>query len=176
MGLTWQREERPRWDADKKRIIGGAADGVFDLAPVDGESLPGDWWSAHDDGAVVGYGWLDSAWGDAEILLAVDPHTQRKGVGSFVLENIEHEAAARGMNYVYNRIRPHHPRRAEVQEWLEVRGFRGDGRDDTLRKHVRVHQTPAPARAAAPEFDAGVDMPPGHEESGGYVDPSEHRF
>ena len=176
MGLSWHREEQPHWDEDKKRIIGGAPDGVFDLDPAEDESLSGDWWSAQDDGTVVGYAWLDSAWGDAEILLAVDPHAQQKGVGSYVLENIEHEAATRGMNYVYNTVRATHPERAEVQEWLESRGFSGDDRDNTLRKHVRAHEVAPSFVARAPKFDASVDMPPGREESGGYVDSSDHRF
>ena len=176
MALTWVREEQARWDADKQRIIGGAPEGVFDIEHADGDPMTGDWWAAKDGGTVVGYGWLDSAWGDAEILLAVDLHAQAQGVGSFVLDNIEHEAAARGVNYVYNTIRATHPRRAEVQEWLEARGFRGDDRDDTLRKRVRVRETVAAATGKAPEFDADVDMPPGHEESGGYVDAAQHRF
>ena len=176
MGLSWQREEQPLWDDNKKRVIGGAPDGVFDLNPAEGDSLSGDWWFAQDDGTVVGYGWLDSAWGDAEVLLAVDPHAQQKGVGSFVLENIEHEAATRGINYVYNTVRATHPQRAEVQEWLESRGFSGDDRDNTLRKHVRVREMTVPVVGRAPEFDANVDMPPGREESGGYVDASDHRF
>lgn len=176
MALAWDREEAPRWDPDKQGIIGGAPPGVFDIDHADGSPLPGDWWSTRDEHTVVGYGWLDVAWGDAEILLAVDPQAQATGVGSFVLDNIEHEAAARGVNYVYNTVRATHPRRAEVQEWLQRRGFRGDDRDDTLRKRVRVRANFSSVASTVPEFDEGVDMPPGHEESGGYVDAADHRY
>lgn len=63
------------------------------------------------DGAVLGYGRLDIGWGgDAQILLAVEPTRQEEGVGSFVLARLEDEAAARGIDYVYNTIREHeHP-------------------------------------------------------------------
>lgn len=136
MALTWHREENALWDEDKKRIIGGAPDDIVDIDPVDGEALPGHWWCAKNDGAVVGYGCLDSAWGDAEIALVVDTGAQRKGVGSFVLENLEHEAAAQGVNYVYNTVHAKHPKRTEVQGWLKTRGFLGDDREEFLRKNV----------------------------------------
>ena len=96
--LTWTHEDSPTWDADKQRVIGSAPEGAFDHSYTDGDALPGDWWSARtSDGAVAGYGWLDATWGgDAEILLAVDAASQRQGVGSFVIDRLEHEAASRG--------------------------------------------------------------------------------
>ena len=39
-----------------------------------------------DGGGVVAYGWMDTAWGDAEMLVAVDPQHHRQGVGTFVLD------------------------------------------------------------------------------------------
>jgi GNAT superfamily N-acetyltransferase len=176
-GLTWVREESPVWDADKVRVIGGAPEGTFVLPFADGDELPGDWWSARDDaGAVVGYGRLDTTWGgDAEILLAVDPERQEAGVGSFLLEHLEQEAAARDINYVHNRIREHEGRE-EVHDWLVVRGFRGS-LDGDLRK--RVGATSGSSRSQTPEpFDAAstADRAPGHEEQGGYVDVDEHQY
>lgn len=175
MELTWRREERPRWDADKRRIIGGAAPGALDVDfPVDAD-LPGDWFAARRDGAVVGFGWLDSTWGgDTEILLAVAPEAQASGVGSFVLSQLEREAAERGTNYVYNTVRDSHPDRDAVYDWLMVRGYRGNERDAALRKRVGlVESAPAPAAQRAP---VPASRPPGHEESGGYVDVEEHRY
>ena len=86
------------WDADKARVIGGAPEGAFVLTFTDGESLPGDWWSARGaDGEVVGYGRLDTTWGgDAEILLAVAPDRQESGVGTFILGKLDEEAAVAG--------------------------------------------------------------------------------
>ena len=190
--LTWTREESPTWDADKQRVIGSAPAGVFALDHADGSALPGDWWSARDaDGRVLGYGWLDATWGgDAEVLLAVESAAQGSGVGSFVIDRLEHEAASRGLNYVYNTVRESHPQREELHDWLTVRGYRGSDSDTTLRK--RVHESgeamPDPAarrRTArpAPSTDArdepspsGKDRGPGHEESGGYVDVDDHRY
>jgi GNAT superfamily N-acetyltransferase len=134
--LSWHREDHPCWDTDKQRVIGGAPNGVFDLDYAAGQRLAGDWWHASDGDRIVGYGWLDITWGDAEILLAVDPVAQRQGVGGFVLDNIEREAARRGVNYVYNTIRLNHPRRTEVRDWLESHGFRGSDADESLRKRV----------------------------------------
>ncbi|HET9759881.1 MAG TPA: GNAT family N-acetyltransferase, partial [Nocardioidaceae bacterium] len=121
--LTWTHEASPTWDADKQRVIGSAPEGAFDLAYADGASLPGDWWAARTpDGAVVGYGWLDATWGgDAEILLAVDAASRQQGVGSFVIAQLEREAASRGLNYVYNTVRASHPERDELHDWLAVR-------------------------------------------------------
>ena len=137
--LSWQREDDPVWDADKQRVIGGAPEGAFVIPFADGDSLPGEWWSARVDGGsgeeVVGYGRLDIGWGgDAEILLAVDPARQEQGIGSFVLAHLEDEAAGRGLNYVYNVIREHEQRDL-VHDWLVVRGFRG-ATDGDLRKRV----------------------------------------
>ncbi len=133
--LSWRREDDPVWDADKQRVIGGAPEGAFVLPFSDGDPLPGEWWSARQDDEVVGFGRLDIGWGgDAEILLAVDPGRQEQGVGSFVLDHLEDEAAARGINYVYNVI-GEHEQRDLVHDWLVVRGFRG-ATDGDLRKRV----------------------------------------
>ncbi len=131
MALEWIRENPPRWDADKARIVGDAPEGIFGLPRrAEGELVAGEWWRVEEDGRVVGYGWMDTVWGDAEILLAVDPAARGRGVGSFVVERLEAEAAARGLNYLYNVVRPTHPERDAVVAWLEGRGFerRRDGR------------------------------------------------
>lgn len=179
--LAWVREEDPVWDADKRRVIGGAPDGAFVTPFGEGDPLPGEWWSVRGgDGTVVAYGRLDIGWGgDAQILLAVDPSHQERGVGGFVLARLEDEVAARGINYVYNTIREHEQRDL-VHDWLVVRGFRG-AVDGDLRK--RVGNTPArparPAIAADVPYDVTTDpggQAPGQEEQGGYVDVDEHRY
>jgi len=163
--LTWVPEPHPTWDADKKRVIGGAPEGTFVLPFHEGDELPGEWWSAREDDTVVGYGRLDIGWGgDAEILLAVDPQRQQHGIGSFVLEHLEQEAAGRGLNYVYNTIREHEGREL-VHDWLVVRGFRG-AVDGDLRKRVGARRPAgATSRDAAPTpYDpAEEDLGPGRE-------------
>lgn len=179
MTLGWSREDSPVWDADKQRIIGGTPAGVFDLACSEGEALPGDWFAATDGDRVVGYGWLDVTWGgDAEVTFAVDPEQQGKGVGSWVVEQIEQEASSRGVNYVYNTVRDTHPRRDEVHDWLLVRGYQGNERDASLRKRVGLESAPRAAPAAPqPTTEMPADSRgPGHEEAGGYVDPEDHRY
>jgi N-acetylglutamate synthase-like GNAT family acetyltransferase len=126
MALSWLHETLPYWDADKARIVGEAAAGVFgnsfaDLA--EGDLLPNDWWRVEQDGRVVGYGWMDVSWGDAEILLAVAPEARKQGVGSFILDRLEAEARARGLNYLYNVLRTTHPQHDEVRAWLRERSF-----------------------------------------------------
>lgn len=181
--LSWVREDDPVWDAEKRRVIGGAPDGAFVIPFRDGEPVPGEWWSVREegeDGQILAYARLDIGWGgDAQILLAVDPARQEEGVGSFVLARLEDEAAARGINYVYNTIREHEQRDL-VHDWLVVRGFRGPV-DGDLRK--RVGSRPAaparPPRAGGTPYDVAADpggRPPGHEEQGGYVDVDEHRY
>jgi N-acetylglutamate synthase-like GNAT family acetyltransferase len=138
MNLRWIRESPARWDEDKARIVGAAPPGIFDTRYRDakpGQLVPGEWWRVEDDGRVVGYGWLDIVWGDAEILLAADPAAHRRGVGSFILERLEAEAKSHGLNYLYNVVRPTHPRAAEVTRWLEKHGFRA-GEDGRLSRGV----------------------------------------
>jgi GNAT superfamily N-acetyltransferase len=180
MELSWARETSPRWDADKQRVIGGAPPGTFVLPFTAGEELPGEWWSVRDGaGTVVAFGRLDITWGgDAEILLAVDPGRQREGIGTFVLGQLESEAAARGINYIRNRIRDH-AERDLVHDWLVVRGFRGP-LDGDLRKGVNGDRTPTRVAPREPEvYDVNADAggrAPGREEQGGYVDIEEHRY
>ena len=184
MTLTWARDDPPVWNADKQRVIGGAPAGTFVIPFRDGDPLPGEWFVAKDDDDVVGYGRLDIGWGgDAEILLAVDPGRLEEGIGSFVLARLEDEAAARGINYVYNTIRQHEGREL-VHDWLVVRGFRG-GLDSDLRKRVGSSPTqrPEPSVRAPRQVDTAYDvtsdaggLAPGREEQGGYVDVDEHRY
>lgn len=138
MQLSWQREAAPvTWDGDKQRVIGGAPDGAFVLPFDDGDHVPGEWWSVRDEAdEIVGYGRLDTTGlGDAEILLATAPDRQGQGIGSFMLERLEQEAAGRGINYVHNVVRDHEAADA-VEQWLTARGFEGR-RDGELRKRVR---------------------------------------
>lgn len=137
MTLRWIREDTPVWDDAKHAILRGAPEGALELPKLaKGDLAPGEWFRVEDDGPILGYGWMDCTWGDAEITLAVDPVHRGKGVGAFILENLEKEAAARGVNYLYNAVRPTHPRRSAVTRWLEGFGFQPSG-DGLLKKHVR---------------------------------------
>ncbi len=138
MGLKWIPENPPHWDAGKKRLVGGAPEGIFDFGEHEsGELIPGEWWRVEDDAGLAGYGWMDCTWGDAEILLAVDPDRQGAGIGSFILDQLEKEAAARGLNYLYNLVRPTHPEHDGVSAWLGKRGFERSHDDDLLKRPVR---------------------------------------
>lgn len=145
MALAWRRESLPRWDEHKQRIVGGAPAGVFVVAgSAPGSALPGDWWRVEDDGRVVAFGWMDYSWGDAEILLAVDPASQTAGVGTFVLDRLEEEAGARGLNYMYNVVPAAHPDKDGLRRWLLRRGFSGSLEGDLFRRTVHV-RTPDPS-------------------------------
>ena len=100
-----------------------------------GDLAPGEWFRVEDGGTVVGYGWMDCTWGDAEILLAVDPAARGRGVGTFILDRLEEEAASRGLNYLYNSVRPGHPERESVTRWLTARRFAPAG-DGLLKRRV----------------------------------------
>lgn len=132
--MRWIAENPAHWDSHKADIIGGAPAGAFDSRLVRaavGELLPGEWWRVEDvAGEILGYGWMDVSWGDAEILLATHPAHQGEGVGSYVLDHLEHEARKRGLRYLTNMVRPSHPNAVVVGGWLGRRGFRPseDGR------------------------------------------------
>ena len=139
MPLTWTHESPARWDADKQRIVGDAPPGVFSIGPFrTGDVLAGDWWRVEDAGRVVGYGWMDYSWGDAEVLLAVDPAARRSGAGTFILDRLEEEAAGRGINYLYNVVPDAHPDRAGLESWLRRRGFAPSQEGGLLKRTVHV--------------------------------------
>jgi N-acetylglutamate synthase-like GNAT family acetyltransferase len=193
--LLWVKDDDPRWDADRQRVFATVPEGVFPTERRSaGEPLTSDWWRVVDEGGVVGYGWLDDVWGDAEILLAVEEPVRGSGAGRFVLQRLEEEAAVRGLNYVVNVVREGHPDRERVQAWFLAHGFRGT-EDGRLRKHVGEGggsraippEEPRRARYAAERDRAagrphpadgtpGPDLGPGAEELGGYVDPEDHRY
>lgn len=138
MALAWIREPAARWDVDKQRIIGGAPPGVFAVASSEaGAVLPGDWWRVEDEGWVVGYGWMDYAWGDAEVLLAVEPARRSQGVGTFILDRLDTEAAGRGHNYMYNVIPDRHPDTDGLKRWLLQRGFFGAKEGNLFKRTVQ---------------------------------------
>ncbi len=143
--LNWVHESPAYWDADKARIIGSAQAGTFDRSVVDraqGQVLPNDWWRVEADGKTIGYGWMDVTWGDAEILLVVDPTARHNGVGSFILDQLEVEAQGRGLNYLHNQVSGEHPDHEEVTQWLRGRAFTAS-EDGTLARAIV-----APARSA----------------------------
>jgi len=136
--MDWIKEGTTRWDDDKKRIVGDAPVGIFDrryaeLSP--GDIVPGEWWRVEDGGEIVGYGWLDIVWGDAEILLASAPDARGRGVGTFILGELDDEARRHGVYYLYNVVRTTHPDAARVSAWLVERGFK-DSEDGSLRRKV----------------------------------------
>jgi len=139
MGLEWIHENPAHWDASKAAIIGSVPDGVFDLGEYrPGDLVPGEWWRVETAGAVLGYGWMDCIWGDAEILLAVDPNQRGRGVGTFVLDRLEAEAVERGLSYLLNEVRSTHPDGAGVTRWLVGRRFELFADGKLLRRVVHA--------------------------------------
>jgi GNAT superfamily N-acetyltransferase len=136
-GLQWIREDAPCWDADKQRLFGEAALAATALnPPAPGALVADEWWHVADAaGVIVGYGWLDSEWGDAEVTFIVAPDRRGEGVGGFIIDHLEAEAAARGLNYIYNVVPATSPNPEWVTAWLVGQGFvAGDG---DLRRRVR---------------------------------------
>lgn len=142
MTLHWTKEDTPRWDEAKQRLFGAAELAATGLdRPADGAPLADEWWRVSDgDGAVLGYGWLDSEWGDAQITFVVDPARRGAGVGAFIVDHLDREAADRGLNYVYNVVPPSHPDPAWMTGWLTSHGFAAGPGD--LRRRVN-HAAPA---------------------------------
>ena len=137
MSLSWVRESPALWDEGKKRIVGDAPAGIFALmGGRSGDVIPGDWWRVEEGGRTAGYGWMDTVWGDGEILLAVDPSARKRGVGAFILDRLDQEASVRGLNYLYNLVRPTHPDRSGITRWLVARGFAADSDGEVLRRRV----------------------------------------
>lgn len=147
MERRWIHENPAVWTADKARIVGRAQEGIFDgryAAAAEGELVPGAWWRVEDDGRTVAFGWMDVVWGDAEILLATDPDRRNQGIGSYVLEHLADEAHKRGLNYLYNVIRPTHPEPEKVKAFLEKRGF-SPSNDGRLLRSIARASVPPPA-------------------------------
>jgi N-acetylglutamate synthase-like GNAT family acetyltransferase len=135
---NWIVENPPLWNDDKRRILESAPKGAFAVPQLSaGQNVPGEWWRVEDDAGVAGYGWMDCTWGDAEVLLAVDPARQRSGVGEFILDHLEKEAAGRGLHYLHNVVQPSHPERERVAAWLMKHGFARDHDKDLLKRPVR---------------------------------------
>ena len=65
------------------------------------------------------------------------------GIGAFILDRLEEEAAARGLNYIYNVISATHPDPDWIAHWLTSHGF-VPGTGD-LRRRVRAVRTVVPS-------------------------------
>jgi GNAT superfamily N-acetyltransferase len=136
-GLRWIREDAPRWDADKQRIFGRAELAATGLTPPpDGAPVADEWWHVvQESGEIVGYGWLDTEWGDAEVTFIVAAGHRGQGIGEFIVDRLAAEAVARGLNYIYNVVPATSPNPDWVTAWLTGHGFvAGDG---DLRRRVR---------------------------------------
>ena len=117
--------------------------------PQPGAPVADEWWHVADaSGEVVGYGWLDSEWGDAEVTFLVAAGRRGEGIGAFIVDHLEAEAAARGLNYIYNVVPATSPDPGWVTAWLVARGFvAGDG---DLRRRVRERTVRQRTRPPAP--------------------------
>ncbi len=145
MILHWIKEDTPRWDAEKQRLFGAAELAAVGLqAPESGAAIADEWWRVTDDiGSTVGYGWLDTEWGDAQITFFVAPSFRQAGIGEYIVGRLEAEAADRGVNYIYNVIPDSHPDPGWTKLWLAKHGFvpgTGDlrrqvGHEDVLAPH-----------------------------------------
>lgn len=147
MERRWIAENPAVWTADKARIVGRAREGIFDpryAALAEGALVPGAWWRVEDDGRAVAFGWMDVVWGDAEILLATAPEERGKGIGSYVLEHLADEAHKRGLNYLYNVIRPTHPEPERLKQFLMDHGFEPSEDGRLLRAIARASAPPPP--------------------------------
>jgi GNAT superfamily N-acetyltransferase len=137
--MRWIKEDVPRWDSDKQRLFDDTA--LLSVGmdrPAADAALADEWWRVvDDDGDVVGYGWLDSEWGDAQITFFVDPSRRGEGVGSFVLDRLEAESRKRGLNYVYNVVPDSHPDRHWMTVWLQRHGLHESSHGD-LRRDVNA--------------------------------------
>ena len=69
-----------------------------------------------------------------------------RGVGRFILEHLEAEAAARGLNYIYNVVPDTHPDGPWIKNWLSMHCFHEASRGQ-LRRQVQT--TPTGARVQA---------------------------
>jgi GNAT superfamily N-acetyltransferase len=136
MTFAWEKEHRPRWDADKNQVFGDEELAAVGLTrPVQDAFIPDEWWRAtDDDGHLVGYGWLDSEWGNARISFLVAPTARGQGAGDYILERLEEEAAARGLNYIYNVVPNTHPDRPWMTNWLSLHGFYQSPQGDLCRQ------------------------------------------
>ncbi len=143
MAFAWTKEDSPRWDVHKRRIFGPAEVAAVGLTPpADDAAIADEWWRATDESSeVVGYGWLDSEWGDAQISFLVAPGARGAGIGEFIVDRLEDEARSRGLNYIYNVVPGEHPDREWMTNWLIEKGFRDSGHD--LRRQVRAAATPS---------------------------------
>lgn len=121
MHLHWIRENPAYWDAPKAALFGPCV--PFDLPQAPGCPLPGDWWCVRDEDAVLAYAALDVTWGDAEIVIAVHPGVRGRGIGSYVIDQLEVEARTRGIHYLCSRIPADHPEAGELAQWLRARRF-----------------------------------------------------
>lgn len=134
--LQWTKEDSPRWDADKQRVFGTTGPAAVGMRrPADGATIADEWWRVTDDsGSVLGYGWLDSEWGDAQITFLVADGARGGGVGAFIVDNLEQAARQRGLNYIYNVVPDSHPDREWITTWLSQRGFRPSKHGDLRRR------------------------------------------
>ena len=62
-----------------------------------------------------------------------------RGVGTFIVDRLEEEAVQRGLNYLFNVVRPTHPDREGITRWLEGRRFKSS--DDGLLRRTAAPPT-----------------------------------
>ncbi len=136
---VWLKEDAPAWDTQKDHLFGAAEIAAVGIdRPQPDESIADEWWRVVDaSAAVVAYGWLDSEWGDARISFVVAAGHRGQGIGEFVIDHLEDEAFARGLNYIYNVIPASHPNPSWIRHWLIVRGFSVDP-EGNLRRRSRT--------------------------------------
>jgi ribosomal protein S18 acetylase RimI-like enzyme len=121
--MDWIQEQPALWDETKQNIL-GANKGAFDIEHTQvGGELDGVWFKLIDNNEIIGYGWIDLAYGNPEISIAVDSHKRFSGYGNTILRNLEEKALALGFSEVECIVRRKNADAINAIKWFHRNGF-----------------------------------------------------
>lgn len=119
-------ENNPIWDKVKEKIFNQVDLGTFDFENITLNAPLGDhWWKTiNENGETCGFAWGDYTSNGFEISLVVGEEYRRDGLGSQIIEELEHIVKCQGVYNMVAIIQSTNPNAVKMIDWLYSKGYK----------------------------------------------------
>ena len=120
------KEDNPIWNLEKNRIFTSIDQGTFEYNLKElglGIALEHEWWKLVENKKVLGFGWINYTNDDFEISFVVYDDYTGKGLGSFIINELEKLGESKGYRKILAIVKETNPNSEKIIEYLYRKGY-----------------------------------------------------